>query len=224
MNKKEEQIQFWVNESLNYFRRNYEGKNLRELPLSKYLESVASQKKLNIQRGILEIGCGAGNNLLHLKKALNIKRAVGTEVSPIVVEELTRIFPEVEFIPTDSRTLPFETGEFDLVILRSVLHWVDRNYLLQTIGEAMRVTSKYLIVSDFSPQLPYSVTYHHAPDYLTFKINYQPLIEATGFMRCLSSNITDDENEWTVIRTSLYKKIAFDEAFPLRSKEYFDDH
>jgi hypothetical protein len=90
------------------------------------------------------------------------------------------------------------------------------------MGEAIRVASRYLIFSDFAPNHPYCVVYHHRPQYRTFKIGYQPLIESTGFMRCLASIYSNDGNEWNSIQTAIFKKMPLEDAFPLRKKEDFE--
>jgi ubiquinone/menaquinone biosynthesis C-methylase UbiE len=222
MTAADEQIDFFRHESSAYFARNFEGKSLRDIPLSGYIEPLLQLEPVEIEGGaLLEIGCGAANNLYHLSHRLKTVRGVGTEPSAEVAERLARHYPEFEFFQSDSRRLPFRTDEFDLVLLRSVLHWVDRNYLLQTLGEAIRVTRRFLLVSDFSPHQPYSVVYRHEPDYRTFKTDYRHLVEATGFMRCRASVLFNDHDPWNVIRTSLFAKIPFAEAFPVREREDF---
>ena len=214
---REEQVEFWRQESYNYFQRNYQGKNLRDLPLSSHLEPVLTYYPLSLEEGsILEIGCGAANNLFNIHCKFKARRSVGTEVSPDVVDILKKAYPEMEFHTSDTRLLPFTSGEFDLVVLRSVLQWIDRNYFLQALGEALRVSSKYLIISDFSPNIPYGVSYHHKPDFTTFKINCAPLLEASGLVRCLASWFFNDGDEWRAVRTSLFRKLSLEEAFPLR--------
>ena len=209
-------------ESWNYFQRNHKDKNIREVSPSRQFKSIFTAYPIDLQGlSVLEIGCGSACNLLWLKEQFEIKRAVGTEPSPKVVEKLSFEFPEFEFYRSDSRVLPFGNSEFDLVIFRGVLLWVDRNYIMQSIGEAIRVSSRYLIISDFAPHLPYSTVYHHRPQYRSYKISYQPLVEATGFMRCLGSLYFDDGDEWNACQTSLFRKIDLEEAFPLRSEKDF---
>jgi SAM-dependent methyltransferase len=217
-----EQVEFFHSESREYFVRNFQGKSLREIPLSAYIEPVLRISPIDVEGGaLLEIGCGAANNLYHLSRRFKAARAVGTEPSGEVVRWLAQSYPEFEFRESDSRRLPFRTNEFDLVLLRSVLHWVDRNYLLQTLGEAIRVARRFLLMSDFAPEHPYSVVYHHQPDFRTFKSDYRDLVEATGFMRCRASLSFNDRDPWNAMRTSLFEKIPFDEAFPVREKESF---
>lgn len=221
-NRMRDQRQFFTTESLEYFRRNYEGRDLRDLPLVPILDDFLSGVDLDLAGGsILDIGCGAGNNLNRLCRRYGVDRGVGTEPSAATVEILTVSFPELEFYESSSNTLPFATEEFDLVLLRSVLHWVDRNYLLQTVGEAIRVASRYLIVSDFAPSDQYSTVYRHRPEYRTFKVAYRPLVEAAGFMRAAHTLHHWSGDPWNEIETVLYERQALDDAFPLRTPEEF---
>lgn len=216
------QKEFWKNESYSYLERNYKGKNLREVEPSPRLVRLLQHQPINIEGGsILDIGCGPANNLHHLARKLGAARGVGVEVSEKAVAELAQAFPEYEFIAEDSASLPFSKDEFNLVLLRGVLCWIDRGYIMQTIGEAIRVCAEYLIISDFAPLVPYSTTYHHNPQYRTYKIAYQPLIEATGLMRSLASLSFEDGDEWKVVQATLYRKLSIDEAFPLRRQEDF---
>ncbi len=217
-----EQVEGWKTESWKYFERNYSGKNLRDISVHPYVERMVSIFPLNIEQGsVLEIGCSPGSNLHWLNQRYNLRRVAGTEPSPRVTAALASVFPEMEFHDWPSQHLPARNGEFDLVLLRSVLHWVDRNYILQTLGEAMRVTDRWLLVSDFTPTHPYSGEYHHLPGLRTYKIDYRPLIEGSGFMRCVASFDHNQGDEWKVCRTSLYEKLAPNAAFPLRREVDF---
>jgi len=221
MNEKD-QKEFWKDESLKYFERNYKGKDIRSLPPNPLIEQILTPP-LDLTAGckILEIGCGAANNLSYLHKIFSAKRCVGTEPSEEVIKILCTQFSELEFVCCDSSHLCFESDEFDLVVIRSVLHWIDRNYILQTLGEAIRCCKKYLIISDFSPVNKYSVVYHHNSTYRTYKMDYQHLIEGTGYMRCIKSFYSNADNEWKAIKTALYEKIPFSKSFPLKIEKDF---
>jgi ubiquinone/menaquinone biosynthesis C-methylase UbiE len=128
MNYDKTQVDFWKTESWNYLQRNYGGKNFRDISLDPHLDRLLKAYPINIEGGsILEIGCGAGNNCYQLWKLLRANRGVGTEPSSESIVALSNVYPELEFYESDSRILPFKNAEFDLVILRSVLHWVDRD-------------------------------------------------------------------------------------------------
>jgi ubiquinone/menaquinone biosynthesis C-methylase UbiE len=222
MHSQTEQVEFFKQESWNYFQRNYRGKNLREIPIRQCLSRLLEVAPLSIEDGsILDIGCGPANNLFHFKRALGARRGVGIEPSSLVIKTLSQAFPELEFYDSDSRTLPFKSGEFDLVLLCGVLAWVDRDYYLQTLGEAIRVCSRYFILNDFAPHHPYSAVYHHEPRYRTYKINFRPLLETTGLMRCVASFYSDEADEWNVMQTALFRKVDLHTAFPVKSSQSF---
>lgn len=209
----------WEGESWSYFQRNYQGQDLRSLPPVSYLDALFQAVPLELGHcSILDIGCGPGTNLFYLYNRLGAARGVGTEPSRRVVDVLCQVFPELEFEASDSRSLPYSTGEFDLVLLRSVLHWVDRNYLLQTVGEAIRVCKRYLIVSDFTPHQAYSTDYHHRPGWRTWKIDFRPIVESCGFMRCLASLHSHDGDEWNGVQTCLFRKMDVSRAYPFRTQ------
>ncbi len=216
MSQGEEQIEFFRRESLSFFRRNYDRDNLRALEVNPYLAPILELHPISIEGGaILDVGCGAANNLRYCAERLRVDRAVGTEPSSEVVAELREAFPEYEFEVSDTRSLPFATGEFDLVVVRQVLCWIDRNYLLQMLGEVMRVSKRYLIISDYAPAQRRSAIYHHAPDFRTYKMSYVPLLEASGLVKCIASPSFDPHDDWLAIQTSLFERIPLGRAFPV---------
>jgi SAM-dependent methyltransferase len=118
----ESQVEFFKLESWNYFQRNYQDKNIREVPMGPYLAPLLEKFPISIEGGsVLDIGCAAGNNLFRLKELLRANRAVGVEPSSLVTEADSKLFPEREFYQSDCRALPFRSGEFDLVVLIGVL-------------------------------------------------------------------------------------------------------
>ena len=216
MGQGEEQIEFFRRESLSFFRRNYDRANLRAREVSPYLAPILDAHPISIEGGaILDVGCGAANNLHHLMRKLRTARGVGTEPNADVVNELRGTFPELGFEVSDTRALPFATGEFDLVVVRQVLCWIDRNYLLQMLGEVLRVSKRYVIISDYAPTRRLSAVYHHAPDFRTYKMCYVPVLEASGVVRCVASLSFDPQDDWLAIQTSLFERIPLDRAFPL---------
>ncbi len=219
----QEQPDFFVTESYEYFRRNYGSTDLGSLPMIHFLEDLLAATSIDVDGGaILELGCGAANNLNHLVRRLGAGRGVGTEPSPDTIAILTHAYPELEFVETFAHRLPFASGEFDLVLFRSVLLWVHPDYLLQSIGEALRVSSRYLIINDFTPEgESYSAKYRDHPRFRTYKRSYMPILEASGFVETRRVLIHDADSGWTRTETVLYEKVLLDDAFPLRSSHDF---
>lgn len=77
---------------------------------------------------VLEIGAGTGFFVLNLMQAGLAKSAVVTDISPGMVEVAVRngtgLGLDVTGQVADAETLPFEDGEFDLVIGHAVLHHI----------------------------------------------------------------------------------------------------
>lgn len=210
---------FWADESWRFFARNFAGADLRAIPPTSYLVELCDAAPVDLRGArVLDLGCGAANNLRWLGQRLGAPVAVGVEPSPRTVGALGRVYPELTFVAADLAALPFGDGAFDLVVLRSVLHWIDRAYLLHTLGEALRVTSRWLVVSDFAPARPYSVPYRGEPGMRTFKADPRPLLTATGLVRETASLLHHDGDPWNCARTTLWRKLSLDEAYPVRDE------
>lgn len=137
---------------------------------------------------ILDVGCGNGDFLSDWKQVFSAKKAVGVEPSEGGVELLKEKWKqntEMDFHASFAHDLPFETDSFDLVTTWSVLHWIGRNEYLQSIGEMMRVSSKYLCVMDFVAKHDYRTPYHHSDGLYTYKQYFDKVITASGIMRRL---------------------------------------
>lgn len=204
----------FADESLAYLDRNYADADLAALPLNVYLTPVIDG--LEPQRSVLEVGCGPAANLNRLGERWPNARLVGVEPSAEGCVRLAEAFPHIEFVVNDGVTLPFADDEFDLVIIRSVLHWVDRSVLLQTIGELIRVTRRWLVVSDFSPAEPYSTPFTQHPGRRTWKGSYRPILEASGLVSVEGEWWTDRDDDWLAVETLLCRKRHVDETWPLR--------
>lgn len=89
----------------------------------------------------LEIGCGTGFFTLNLQQAGVMKSAAVTDISPGMVEVAQRnargLGFEVEGRVADAERIPYEDGEFDLVIGHAVLHHIPD--VEQAIRESLRV-------------------------------------------------------------------------------------
>lgn len=212
---------FAADESWSYFQRNYAGKDLRSLPVHPHLERLYQSASFALPDGgsVLEIGCSGANNLHGTMKRFRAVRGAGTEPSAKLVEHLRQIYPELRFETAPSHVLPFADGEFDLTIVHFVFHWVDRARILQSIGEAIRVTRQYLVVSDFAPTRPYSVAYHHRSGCLTYKMDFDPLLRATGLVQAVASVVESAEDEYEAVRSTLYRLLPIEVAFPVKTRE-----
>lgn len=139
-------------------------------------------------RSILDVGCGNGDFLYSWKQYYQAEQAMGVEPSQEAVKLLKEKWgavSEMQFFSAFAHSLPFETDSFDLVIVWSVLHWVGRNEYLQSLGEVIRVSGRWLVVMDFVAQKDYRVPYSHKNGLFTYKQDFQPLVEYSGIMKAI---------------------------------------
>ena len=130
-------------------------------------------------------------------------------------------FPGDEFLSADGRSLPFPAGAFDLVVVRGVLMYVERDQVLQTLGELTRVCGQYLLLGEFSPSQPYSTIYRHQPEYRTYKMNYDSILAGSRLLLKLAEERFLESDPWEAVSIALYRKVGLEEAFPVRSREDF---
>lgn len=136
---------------------------------------------------VLEIGASNGWRLAEIYKRYR-SRCLGIEPSQKAIREGRKMYPNVYFRQGLMNNLPIKNNEkFDLVIIHFVLHWVDRKTLFDSIKEANRVLKEngYLIITDFLPDRPTKVFYHHLPKekVFTYKLDYAKVFLSSGLYR-----------------------------------------
>ena len=168
-NWKEESLRYALNTSSSASNKNKIFKNF----------SFFSNKKI---KSILDVGCGNGDFLNDFLTNKKIKK-FGIETSQDTINLCKKRHRNINFKKAFSHNLPFRDNEFDLVIIWSVLHWIDRNYYLQSLGELIRVTNKYLLVMDFFPKIEHKTKYKHKTGFYTFKTNFDKILNSSGFLQ-----------------------------------------
>lgn len=169
-----------------WFERNAQTLSTDRLADSDPVVRLLEQHRIRPNRA-LEIGASNGYRLATLQQLYNCA-CTGLEPSARAIQDGQRRFPEIRFLRGLSHDLGhLEDGQFDLVIIHFVLHWVDRNLLMRTAVEIDRVLQDggHLIVGDFWPDAPTRVAYHHLPgqDVWTYKQDYPNLWLATELYR-----------------------------------------
>lgn len=145
---------------------------------------------------ILDVGCGIGINLEFAAEHFGASQSVGVEPAGGAIEILRSRYPAASglaFEASAMHALPFDTNTFDLVMCWSVLHWVGRDEYLQSVGELIRVSRRYILVMDFYGSQDYRVPYGHHDGLYTFKQDFQPLFESSGATRTMWTRIWDDQ-------------------------------
>jgi ubiquinone/menaquinone biosynthesis C-methylase UbiE len=90
--------------------------------LQSHLEIPAMSMALGLPSGVrvLEVGCGRGVGLVRFFELLKPARLVGLDIDRYLLAEaharLNRSGAHAELVQADARCMPFEDGEFDLVI------------------------------------------------------------------------------------------------------------
>jgi SAM-dependent methyltransferase len=120
------------------------GKALNRYPFDQvvsFLYRNAPPAKARSDTKVLEIGCGAGNNLWFA--AREGFRVTGVDGSPSAIEYARRRFAdeglEVDLRVGDFISLPFEADTFDFVIDRAALTCSGFHSAQQTVAEVRRV-------------------------------------------------------------------------------------
>ena len=206
-------------ESINYFNRNFLAEEyLTDTPYNDFTEIVDTIiRPKNFK--VLEVGCGCGTNLRYLFKKYDCQ-CCGMEPNKELVNKLNSDHQEnglgIKFLYGFSNHLAFEDNMFDLVVCWSVLHWVDRNQILQTLGEMFRVTNKYILLMDFCPFSPYKTPYKHQDSIYTYKIDYADIYEKTGCIKQLDElyyfhpDWNGTEREHIVLAKNEYQTTKYD--------------
>jgi SAM-dependent methyltransferase len=132
---------------------------------------------------VLEVGCADGWRLEVIRKATGA-RCYGIDTSCDAIKAGRRMYPELLLRHGRANVLPFASGDFDVVLLPFVLHWVARESLAQVVAEVDRVLvdGGHLLVTDFYPFHGEKVQYHHRKDVecWTWKQHYEECWEALG--------------------------------------------
>lgn len=94
-------------------------------------------------RSLLDIGCATGGFSKIVKKYNNKIIYAGVDISPVMIDEAKKRFPNYKFYVSDGLKLDFPDESFDVCICFGVLHMMDRWRELLT--EAWRVCSTTLL-------------------------------------------------------------------------------
>ena len=132
---------FKSNEGDRYFIRNYKKLNTINYETDK-LQIIISKKISSIKNKkirVLEIGCGDGGRLTHLKKKFEKVKFYGLEPSKKAKKNNYKL--NSIKIGTAEK-LPFEENYFDILIFGFCLYLTDSEDLFKISSEAYRVTKK----------------------------------------------------------------------------------
>ena len=131
---------------------------------------------------VLEIGCSNGWRLDLIQKKYGAE-CCGVEPSEKAISDGKSRYPSLKLYRGLASALPVKE-KFDLVLAPFVFHWISREELLTSVAEVDRALSDggLLIITDFAPDSPQRVPYHHLPgeNVYTYKIDYAGIFASTG--------------------------------------------
>ncbi len=140
------------------FSRQYDARNGPRRRIRKHLERIITASAIGtpMSRGVLDIGTGTGFGLNVAKDVLREKatRFVGCDISPEMLDIAASRMNNAELVLFDGTRLPFEDGDFDLVLLVSMLHHLREPVPL--LHEAVRVLSPggvLIVVQEPNPSI-----------------------------------------------------------------------
>lgn len=107
-------------------------------------ESIVRLGKLGGQR-VLEVGCGTGR-LARALEDLQLARVWAVDVSPAMVERAKELGVNARVARAEA--LPFRAGWFDAVVMRMVLHLVDRPRALEQAARVLGPQGRAVIATE----------------------------------------------------------------------------
>lgn len=179
---KETTVKYFNNTAKNYD-NSHDGKFVNCM----YQEIVDRVRKLEGDK-ILDLGCGNGNIINLLKKEREASY-YGLDISENMIEEAKkRCDEDVEFTVGDSENLPYQDGQFDIIICNaSFHHYTNPESAIKEIKRVLK-TGGTLILGDptvpellrglFNKMLPYT----DSGDFKIYgKKDIVPIFKAQGF-------------------------------------------
>lgn len=108
---------------------------------------------------LLDVGCGTGTTDQVLAPC--VRSLHGVDVSMEMLIKAQRNVPEAQFSWYDGERLPFDDGQFDVVVAICVLHHIPVSQRCQVVSEMVRVSRPEGVVALFEHN-PYNPLTRHA--------------------------------------------------------------
>ena len=135
---------------------------------------------------VLEVGAANGYRLAEIYRALGSK-VYAVEPSIKAIKDGTKKWPFINFQRSTAATMNYKKNFFDMVIVNSVFHWIDRDTLLRSIAKIDEVLGwgGDIIIGDFQTPCFIKRRYHHIKNkkIFTYKVDYKKIFLSTGFYK-----------------------------------------
>ncbi len=133
MKSEEKTKNFWSDSFVARLYRKYARIHFAEMH-----ELLAKAILANNSKQVLDIACGPGDFLEYLKDRDKSIKITGTDIAPgMVTYAKNKLGEKADIFETDSETLPFEDGSFDVVTVMMAFHHFPRQ--LDSLKEIKRV-------------------------------------------------------------------------------------
>jgi len=149
---------------------------------------------------VLEVGCGAGQNLVALEQRTSGIICLGVDPSSEAIKRGRLRSPHHDLRVGTADSLPFDR-KVDVLIFGFCLYLCDRCLLHRAIAEADRSLrgredggKGVLVIVDFDPSSPSRRRYEHREGVMTYKMDYSGLFLADPGYRLLSKTPYDHSN------------------------------
>jgi ubiquinone/menaquinone biosynthesis C-methylase UbiE len=105
---------------------------------------------------VLEVGCGMGEGLNFLTRLVDPAKAVGLDISGAAIRRANAILARgdrLTYVEGDAERLPFEDGEFDLVInVESSHNYPDVETFYREVARVLKPGGHFSIIDVFAPR------------------------------------------------------------------------
>jgi glycosyltransferase involved in cell wall biosynthesis len=103
---------------------------------------------------LLDVGCGPGALWVHLEPHRDHISWMGVDATPQMLDAARRKFPRVPALRADSGYLPFDSAEFEVLVMRHLLEHLPPWLMERSLAEAMRVAQRAVVLNFAVPPSP----------------------------------------------------------------------
>jgi malonyl-ACP O-methyltransferase BioC len=162
------------NQSFSRFAKTYSDHAAVQAHVFKYLVQLLKKEGLETAESLLDFGCGPGNHSEALIQAFQLKKLVGMDISPAMIEEAKKAAPAGVFLTAEE--LAASTQDFDAIVASSVFQWVEdwETSCLDIVGRLK--AGGFFAASIFGPQ-----TYHELAHSLSVVMGSPQHLTASAF-------------------------------------------
>jgi len=192
----------------------------------RHYERLAAAAHVSGGGRVLDIGSGDGDMLLELSRRFRETSFVGVDLSPVRVRNAQRrlareepsLQSRVRFVEGSAQALPFDDGEFDVIVSSAVFYHVPD--IRKALSEAYRVlrpggtmafddlVKPQPTISDEGRTFVYERLGFDTP----FSVDaYEKELEALGFEGIQARNCTDDMS-WTYLHLAKRAEVLVEQA------------